>query len=261
MKLILLLLLLPFTFEKTSDFNLINSIPVTASFITTDKLGNVYTLSNNELSKYSSKGELIKTFSNKNYGEISFVDVSNPMKIMLFYNDFKQLIFLDNTLSITGSPISLYNYNLQGAKLACMSHSSGIWFYDEKTIQLIRYDQNFNINNQSGNIVNTTNYEINPNFLIEDNNWVYLNNPETGILVFDIYGTFYKTIPVKNLLSFQIFDDILIYKSKGKFITYNLKTLEEKTINLPKDGVEFLRIEKDMFYLTDKQTLYFYQLK
>jgi len=62
---------------------------------------------------------------------------------------------------------------------------------------------------------------------------LFMNDPETGILVFDQYGTFFKTIPIKSIKGFQIIDKQLYYFSDSSLYVYNLKTHEEEKIPLP----------------------------
>src|SRR5206468_842074 len=82
----------------TNDYNLIKSIPLHASFFTTDNLGNAYVVENNELKKYDPSGKLLSNYSEKNLGTLKFVDVGNPLKIILFYPDFQQINILDSKL-------------------------------------------------------------------------------------------------------------------------------------------------------------------
>jgi len=77
--------------------------------------------------------------------------------------------------------------------------------------------------------------------------------------VFDIYGTYYKTIPLKKLKKFQILGNQLIYKQDGQYKSYHLKTLEEKIIELPDSTTaRQMRIEKDRLYLLKEKQLELY---
>src|ERR1700690_3966530 len=82
------------------QFILQQTIPAKADQITTDQLGNFYIIKNDVLEKYDLKGALTKTYNNKTFGKIDLVDASNPMKVLLFYKNFSQIVFLDNTLSL-----------------------------------------------------------------------------------------------------------------------------------------------------------------
>lgn len=92
----------------TSDFSLVSSIPVKADLVTTDNLGYFYTATGDLLEKYDASGSLYKTYSNKTLGKIHSIDASNPLKLVLFYKEASQIVFLDNNLSlISTTPSSL----------------------------------------------------------------------------------------------------------------------------------------------------------
>ncbi|MBC8147884.1 MAG: hypothetical protein H8E98_07875 [Bacteroidetes bacterium] len=238
---------------NSADFKLEKTIEVKGDFITTDKLGNIFLVRANNLIKYNSEGKLLKTFSNLNAGNISFVDASDPLKILVFYKDFGQLDFLDNTLSLSGSSIKLANLKLEQSSLVCTSYNNGFWVYDETNIRLIRIDKLLNISNESANISQVSGLELNPNYLIEQNNFVYLNDPDNGILVFDRYCTYLKTIPFKNLKSFQIIENSIVFAQDTLLKSYNMESFEENIINISEKKFKSIRIENQKLYiLTEK---------
>jgi len=202
-------------------------------FFTSDYWGNIYVVNGHQLAKYDKNGQQISTYSNKTLGAISFVDASNPLRLLLFYKDFGQIIFLDDVLSILGSAIALEELGFDQAILSCTSVSDGIWLYDPQDFQLKRIDQSLNVTHQSGNINQLTGIEVNPNFMIEYNNFVYLNNPATGIMVFDMYGTYFKTLPLKDIKQFQLTGQHLFYYKNGALNSYDLKTLEQHEMVIP----------------------------
>ncbi|MFA4853344.1 MAG: hypothetical protein WC868_06370 [Bacteroidales bacterium] len=246
---------------RVSDVVLLRTITGLVSFITTDNIGCLYIISGNELAKYDVDGNLLKTYSNKAYGNISFVDASDPLKILLYYRDFRIILFLEKMLSESGDPILLDNLGVVQPTLVCNSYENGFWIYDQQNFQLIRFNKNLQVSNQSGNIVQITDKEIKPNFLIEINNIVYLNDPVNGILIFDKYGTYAKILPFKNLNSFQIFDDNIIYSTESQLIQYNFKTFEQKSMNLPEKNVIGTRYEKNKLYIQDTVAVNIYSVK
>lgn len=250
-KIIFILSFILFAAFRTGDFVLLSNIPGSCSQMTTDNLGNVYMVSGCELKKFSPDGTLIKSFSDKTYGDIAFTDASDPLKILLYYHDFRQIIFLDNTLSVNGNVIDLDKMELLQPMLACSSYENGFWVYDQQDFQLIRFDKNLQHSNSSGNIAQLTEIEIKPNYLIEVNNMVYLNNPETGILVFDKYGTYSKTLSFKGLTSFQIIGDDLVYATESQLIEYNFKNFEQKSSTLPLKNVLDCDFSNDKIFIRD----------
>ena len=254
-----LLVLGGFTLQD-STFTLVISIPASSSFLTTDDLGNSYLINGSILQKYDAGGTLLKNFSSKNLGTISFIDANDPLKILVFYESFQQIIFLDNMLVPYSDPISLNALGYNRASIACSSHNNGFWIYDQQNSELIRFDQNLQKSQQTGNIPQLYGSEINPNFITEQNGKVFLNDSAKGILVFDLYGTYNKTIFLKGLNRLQTNNDELIYFKDNKLKSYNLKTLEEHTLSLPAIDVLDARTEKEKLYLLKQRSIDIYSI-
>jgi len=257
-KIFILFFLLATLALRTGDFVLVKTITASISFMTTDNLGNLYIIVNNELRKYDIDGNLLKTFSDKTHGSITSVDVTDPLKILLYYHDFRQILFLDNMLSIKGDALMLDDLGVLQPLLACNSYDNGFWIYDQQEFQLIRFDKNLNSSYQSGNIVQLTGVKIKPNFLMEISGKVYLNDPDNGILVFDKYGTYAKIIPFKNLSSFQARDENILYSTKSQLIRYNFKTFDQQTMDLPMKNAINARFEKERIYVQDSLSVKIY---
>lgn len=253
-----LLLLLPYYCFSQINYKLITTIAVPSDYFTTDNQANVYVVKGNTLTKYDKTGKELYKYSNKNFGNITFVDASNMLRILLFYKDFLQIVFLDNTLSLNGEPVSLDKIGFQQAQLVCSSYNSGCWIYDQQNMELIRLDQNLLETQKTGNLSALLNMDLKPDFLIEYNNKVYLNNPTEGILVFDIYGTYNKTIPSKNTTEFQPFTDWTYYMTANKINAYNTKSTEEVQFETPiKDFLSF-RLEMGVLILRTENSILLY---
>jgi len=237
---------------RVPSFELIRQLQVTGTSITSDYLGNVYAISDNEIAKYASTGALISSFSDKNAGTITSVDASNPLRVQVFYQDFGQIIYLDDVLSVIGSRISLLEQGLDQSTLSCSSWDDGIWLYDPQDFELKRLGSDLRLSHQSGNINQLVGIEANPNFITEKNNFVYLNNPSTGILVFDQFGAYYKTLPVIGIDRFQVSEEQVFYLQEGKLMSYNMRMFQYAELPISSDlGVIMdLRFEREMRTLT-----------
>lgn len=259
---VLLLLLFSFSFhlfsQDTTRFSQVNAIPADTDFFTTDNQGNIYTVKANILTKYDKTGKLLYKYSNKNFGNITFVDASNMLKILVFYRNYLQAVFLDNTLSMNGDPISFDKLNFIQAQLICSSHNSGMWVYDQQNLELVRIDQNLERTQQTGNLAALLGVDMHPDGLLEYDNKVYLNNPGTGILVFDIYGTYYKTIPVKNAKQFQPFGNLVYYSTDGVIKAYDLRTADELTFSTPIREFKNFRLEMGILALQTNDSIRVY---
>ena len=246
--------------KSIAQYSLLAAIPVKKeSFFTTDNLQNCYVISNHEIYRYTPMGVLFNRYSNLLLGNITLVDATNPMKVFLFYRDFSKIQFLDNMMSERGGVISLLQLGLEQSTLACTSFDNGFWVYDQISFSLIRFNQSFGKAQEARNINQNIGYEPQPNFMVESGDWLYLNNPQTGILVFDIFGTYFKTIPIKGLEKIQFAGQNLYYFKDKKLFSYHLKTLDEQEIQLPSGDLQSLRVEKERLVVLTNDTLKIYK--
>lgn len=198
-----------------------------------DGFGNLYVIYQHEIIKYNSAGVLQKKFSIKRYGKIDDVDVTNPLKILIYYKDFQQLVFLDNQLTQTSDMLSLETLGYEQTGLVCSSANNSFWIYNKQNNELLRFDAELKTLVKTGNLKRILNIDIKPNFLKEHGTYVYLNCPDEGILVFDIYGTYYKTIPLKQLKEFNVVNNNIYYFEQGALKEYQAQTFTilEKQFN------------------------------
>jgi primosomal replication protein N len=245
--------------SNPEGYTLISSIPFPgATFFTTDKLGNSYVVVENQLLQFDPAGIPLANFSLKSVGNLRFVDASNPMKILLFYPDFAQIIVLDAKLSLQ-SQIDLRSLRIFQPLTACTSKENGYWIYDREDDVLKKLDFNLQVVAESGNLSQVIGYQIRPGLMVEENGLIYINNPETGILVFDRLGTYYKTISYQNLVSFQVIDKDVLFITNNKLMRLEFKSLSEKEVLLPQhDSIRIARIEQDKLYLLTSDSLNFY---
>lgn len=211
-------------------------------FVTLDNLGNVYAIHASEIKKYKSDGSVLAQFSNISLGNISQTDVTNPLKILLFYKDYFRVQFVDNMLAERQGMIDLQQMGHYQVSSICTSFDNGFWVFDQLNFDLVRYNQELLETHRSKNINQVIGYEFIPVWMMEANNWLYLSVPEKGILVFDIYGTYYKTIPIKGLTTFQVAGDLIYYLEGGSAFVYHQRTLQTSQLTLPMPA-SYFRVE------------------
>jgi len=209
--------------QTKTDFK---TIPLrdTSAQIKIDDFGYIYVITKTEILKYNLNGLFIKSFSAKRYGSIDFVDVTNPLKILVYYKDFQHILFLDNQLTASSNMISLENLGLEQTSLVCNSVNNSFWLFDKQNNSLLRFDEKSNQLVKLDNLKRLLNLDFKPNFIKEKNNYLYLNCPNEGILVFDMYGSFLKTIPIKDLSEFDIRNENIVYFKADTLNEYKTKT-------------------------------------
>lgn len=246
---------------QQSNVVLVRTIAIKGESITTDNLSNIYLLNNDILQKYDPQGNPLRSYSNKTLGKITTVDASNPMKVVLFYRNFLQIVFLDNTLSQNGDPVSIEALGYPQTQLVCSSHNSGIWIYNQQNFELIRFDQNLQVAGQTGNLAQLLGIDLKPDYMVQYNNWLFVNDPSVGILVFDVFGTYSKTIPLKNISEFQFQENKIIYYRDGKLNNFNMQTLEQGRSAVPDSTAVSVKLANDKLYLLQRGALAIYSVK
>lgn len=196
------------------------------SFISQDKLGNIYRIADMKITKYSSDLKPIQSNSIFSNGSISSFDSRNPLQLMLFYKQQQGLILLDNTLSQTNK-IDLIFFEL--IDLACASNrDNSYWLYSITTQSLIKTDKQGKLTNRYKNIAQLVERDINPTQLIEYENKVYLFDPNNGLFVFDLYGNYEKRIQLENAEKVKFFGEKVFFRVKNDVFSYNLKSFIKK---------------------------------
>jgi len=107
-------------------------------FLGYDQFGFYFSIKNNVLSK-TNKKEFFE-YKNISLGKPTKVDIQNPLKIMLFYENFNTIILLDNQLSET------QKINLSENDVPIMATATGLasqnrlWIYNSLTQQIGLFD-------------------------------------------------------------------------------------------------------------------------
>jgi hypothetical protein len=240
-------------------------IKAKGDFLRSDELGNVFLIDDNQLIKFNSAGTKLHTYTNLYSGDITFLDTHDPFKLLVYYRSFGQVEFLDHTLSLASSTIDLSMLGLSLATLVCASYQGAFWVYDPMNFELVRITAGLEVSERTGNLVQATGLSPEPNYMLERDNYLYLNDPATGIMMFDKYGTFYKTIPVLGLHTFQVFNNRIIYTEDDAVFIYDIHLNELSSTSLPegkKKSVSLcLSLDPQMLFVLQEEKLVYYNIK
>ena len=226
-----------FSFQISDPQKLI--LKAKQNYFTGDNFGNVYLVNNEELMKYLASGKFFARYSNLKFGNITSLDATNPLKLLLYYRDFQQIVFLDNQLSNNSDAVSLEQLGYEQTDVVCAGANNSFWLYNKQNNELIRFNENLKRIASTGNLKQILQTELSPNFILEHNGFLFLNCPETGIYVFDIFGAFIKIVALKNLKHFQVNENIIYYQKDSSLCSYNYKLFEEACKTMPDNGLLF----------------------
>jgi len=243
-------------------FELLNEFSTSTKDFTTDHLNKIYLIENNQVFKLNYAGDTLYTYSNKTLGNINYLDVNNTLRPILFFKENARIVVTDNTLSAQQHSYSLEDLDLYQAQLIATSLvDNGIWIYDQELFQLIKINKEFERIYESGNLEQILQKDsLNPSQILEHKDHVYMVCSKQGVLVFDIYGSYIKTVPVLNVAEIQVENDIIYYQKEGNYYGYGLIDFQEVKIQLPFSSFEKIRLEKDRLIVLSKNKIAIYSI-
>lgn len=255
-----MLLLAIHTNGQESYLELEKKVSIQADFMESDNIGNIYIVKGGEIRKYTESGDFVLKNSALAFGEISSLDASNALKMITFFRDLSQVIYIDNQLSERGDRVSLDMIGYVQGTAVCRSYNEGIWIFDQTTFELTRLDEQLEPTAQSGNLSQILGFVPEPNYIREYNKWLYVNDPNEGILVFDWYGSYTKRIPVTGLKKMVLRSDKMFYIQENKLFSYDLKTAETSEMKLEQADIIDFTLHDDKLLLITKNELLIYRI-
>ncbi|GAB4457602.1 MAG: hypothetical protein Fur0028_12080 [Bacteroidales bacterium] len=242
-----------------AGFVLSRQVPIKSNYITSDIFDKVYITSKSDLYQINAEGDVLNTYSNRNLGEITFVDATNPMRILLFYVNFNQLVFINNKLSPISEPVSLDDLGFTSVGIACSSSQNGFWIFDTRNSQPVLISSTLQVVYKGTKIQLPDTLSPFPIYMGEQGKKIFLAFQNMGVYIFDQTGMQEKFIPITNLQYFQVSGSVIYYLTDNTLHYMNLENMEVLSIdvdNQPFYGFAFL---KDKVVLADKMQLCFYK--
>lgn len=249
--------------DADSSFVLIRTIEGDIEGAAMDNLDNLYIISSSgQLKKFNSAGDSAGIYNQvKNYGKLFSIDVSNPLKILLFYKDFSTIVVLDRFLAILAT-IDLRKYQILQAGSIGLSYDNQIWVFDEYDNKLKKIDEQGNLLQETVDLRTAINEGISPQKILNDDGFVYLADTTSGIFVFDNYGSFKRKIPLKNWESIAISKNNIISSSGGIISIYNPVTfvqVQRKNPSFTPYYHSFVNADKFVSFSPNKLWIYQYR--
>ncbi|HVY74242.1 MAG TPA: hypothetical protein VG890_05395 [Puia sp.] len=199
-----------------------------------DNLGNVYALSgDSRLKKMSDSGDSLAVYNDvRRYGAISYMDVTNPLKILLYYQDFGTIVMLDRLLNNVNS-IDLRKLNLFQVKSIGLSYDNNVWAYDELEGKLKKIADDGSLIFETTDIRQLTDSVPEPVRLTDQGELVYLYDSLRGVYIFDHYGGFQKYISLSHWQHFSVIGNVFWGWDAGFFLKYTPKTGQLEKLPIP----------------------------
>jgi hypothetical protein len=204
---ILLLVLIASAVQGQADtsFKLVRTITGDIVSFTVDNLDNIYVLnSRNQVKKLNANGDSVAIFNDvKRFGQATLIDVSNPLKVLLFYKDFATVVVLDRFLNVVNS-IDLRKQNILQAKAIAQSYDNKIWVFDELESKLKKVEEDGKILLETPDFRQLFGQAPNPQKIFDQDQYVYLYDSTQSVFVFDYYGALKNKILISGWQNFKV---------------------------------------------------------
>lgn len=198
------------TAQEDTSFQLLRVMKGDIASFTVDNLDNLYVLnSRNQVKKYNINGDSVAVFNDiRKYGQATLIDVSNPLKVLLYYKDFATVVMLDRFLNVV-NVVDLRKQGILQAKAIGQSYDNKIWVYDELEAKLKKIDEDGKLLQETPDFRLLLGQSVTPTRIFDENRYVYLYDSLKGVYVFDYFGA------LKNGILIQRWQNL---KVAGKFI-------------------------------------------
>ena len=229
-----------------------------------DNFDNLYLLNSyDQLKKIDADGDSVAVFNNvRKYGKVAQIDVSNPLRVLLYYKDFSTVIILDRLLNIRGT-IDFRKQDIFQVQAVCLSYDNKIWLYDEFDHKLKKIDEDGKLLFATTDFRQLFDEAFSFTTISDQDGFIYLYDKYKGVYVFDYYGT------LKNIFSLTGYDN---FKAVGKFLTgtrndslmrYQPSNLLLQEVRLPAEfrNAHSIHLTATKAYALKKDELDIYELR
>jgi hypothetical protein len=236
------------------------SIDTYFNFYIGDDKGNVF--------KYDSLGNQMLRYSPSRKATISLLESWRTVNIFLFYRDIQEYAILDRFLT-TSTPNSTFRQNEEDdetgigfARLAALASDNNLWIFDDEDFSLKKYNTRINkvmLHTSLDLILDPSYYDL--SFMREYQNLLFINDKNSGILVFDNLGNYKTKLPFKGLSYFSFLGNSIYFISEGSLIIYDIYTSEQHFFPLPEEKkYTYVLLSESKGYLFTSDSVEIYEL-
>jgi hypothetical protein len=184
-----------------------------------DNLGSLYLFSSNQqLKKLDAKFDSVGLFNDiRKYGSLHGMDVSNPLRVILWYKDFSTLVILDRFLNLRTS-INLNSIGILQCAAVAQSYDNNIWLFDDLDSKLKKIDEEGKMLLESADFRMLFDNPPHPHKLEDFNKQLYAYDSARGLLMMDYFGAYQKLLPYTGWQNLQGIGKGLIATDSSHFI-------------------------------------------
>jgi hypothetical protein len=235
------------------DLKLVSSIDLkVTSFVGIDSYKNAYTIKDRVLHKTGPDGNFV--FNDYQLGNLTSVDIINPLKIVLFYEDMNTVVFLDNMLS----EIERINFNnlaeYSNLSAATNAGNNRLWIFniDSQQLELFNY---------RSNTKTTVSQPFAGKVFSQASNFNYcFTLTESKIRMFNVYGSLLSEIDAKGFTKIVQYEKNLIGLKDNELFFIIEKSINPLKVPISENPIKDLQLTKDFLYIYDGNKLHTFSI-
>lgn len=220
--------------QNDTAFRLVKTIKGDIVDFTVDNLDNIYVLnSRNQIKKFNVNGDSVAIYNDvKKFGQATLIDVSNPLKVLLYYKDFATVVMLDRFLNSVNS-IDLRKQNIFQAKTIGQSYDNKIWVYDEIENKLKKVDEDGKLLQETPDFRLLLGAAPSPTKIFDENRYVYVYDSVYGVYVFDYFGALKNNIMINHWQNFKVAGKYIFGSRSDSLFRYEIGTFRMDGWKMP----------------------------
>jgi hypothetical protein len=208
-----------------------------------DNLGNIYLIAKDQqIKKINAQYDSVVVFNEvRNFGPLFAIDVSNPLRVILWYKDFATLLILDRFLN-RRTIIDMRRIGILQCSAVAQSFDNNIWLFDELDNKIKKINEAGELLLESADFRILFDDPPHP-FKMEDfNKQLYAYDSTRGLVVLDYFGAYKQVFSYKGWRSIQGFEKGLLAADEQSLIYLPPDGINTTSVKLPESLLPYKKI-------------------
>ncbi len=242
---------------QASDDDLAGGKEIVYQSATVDRLGHLYYANEqNRITKLNGAGDSIGYYANNSFGKISTIDATNPLKVLVYYPDFYSGVVLDRQLNET-QQFNMLDLGYGEIRVIASSIDGAMWIFNDHEQRLIKATQQGQVLQKGEDLRLRFNERLLPSKIVQAGDELYIQVPERGLLVFDLFGQFKTQILATSIQGFQIYGKQLLLRQNDQITIHDRQEpgKEVRSLEISVDPHEKILLSNQFLLRINRQSI------
>lgn len=251
--------------QDTLRLQLLRTLPDSLQDFEVDNLGKLYLINHRQqLKKLEQNFDSLGVYNDvRQFGKLHSIDVSNPLKVLLYFRDFGTIVVLDRFLNVR-TVLDIRKSDILQASAITQSYDNHIWLYDELDNKVKKIDESGRVLLESPDFRVLFEEPPQPYRLEDHNRFLYAYDSNLGLLVMDYFGAYKNMIPFKGWQNLHGIQQGIAATHNGKLLYYKPGSVQVQESVLPRQVSNALKIRVQgnrLYALNQQKRLQIFQIQ